>query len=109
MINKNKIYLILLFIVLSLLLLKFIFTNEITKNSEIVLNNNWFLKYKNEKIPLKDSFHLNINFNNNHRLINKFKLKKELKNPVLIMPMVFFNSYKIYVNDKLLGALGYYE
>src|SRR6056297_855096 len=109
MINKNKIYLILLFIVLSLLLLKFIFTNEITKNSEIVLNNNWFLKYKNEKIPLKDSFHLNINFNNNHRLINKFKLKKELKNPVLIMPMVFFNSYKIYINDKLLGTLNDYE
>ncbi len=107
--KNKKLLLILLFLVILILSIKFIFLNEFVHNSEKVLNKNWILKYQNKKILLDETFHMNINFNNDHILINKFKLKKNIKNPVLIMPMVFFNSYKIYLNDKLLGTLGDYK
>ena len=107
---KNKIYLILLLIVIILLSFKFIFIEKYKNNSELILDDNWILQYNKKEIPLKKNFYINKNpKRNDYTLINKFKIDKKINNPVLVIPMAFLNSYKIFINDELKGTLGNFK
>ncbi len=105
---KNHLFILFAFFILIILFSLFFYIFNVTIDTENSIILNQFRNLKTNKTittPFYEKYN-SVPQNGKQKFKINFKYKNKIKNPYLVLSLVYANGYKIYLNENYIGGLG---